>query len=220
MAELFSFPRRRFRDPQEARGAPGPAPDREPANGDGVGREWGEEALRLLARLTGAPVRPYATYDFGRQRDEGCLSVILTEGEARPLLAELRERLPAGTVAFIGTTRWLGDECHAGAELVVGPGESQFDILRLARTDGVNHDLTTEDIIAKLREYDAAHGITIVRAETDTVEFNLDRNPADIAAFAADLYAFCPDIVDQGLGSVSALAESIEVVGAVSLWWD
>ncbi len=59
-----------------------------------------------------------------------------------------------------------------------------------------------------------------MHAETDTVEFNLDRDPPDLAAFAADLYRFCPDIVDQGVGSVEELAVSIKITGAVELWWD
>ncbi|MBK6515411.1 MAG: DUF4253 domain-containing protein [Polyangiaceae bacterium] len=38
----------------------------------------------------------------------------------------------------------------------------------------------------------------------------LAKVPADVAAFAKDVYAFCPDIVDQGRGTVSALQRQIE----------
>jgi hypothetical protein len=184
---------------------------------EGARRKDAEEMLR---RLGGSEVRPYSTCDFGRERDERCISAVLPERRASALLPVIRPELPPGTVAFLGTSRWLGEELHDGVELVVGPGESQFDILRLARTDAVNYDMLTEDVVAKLREYDAAYGITITHAETDTVEFTLGRDPDDLLAFAADLYAFCPDIVDQGIGSVEALAESVEVAGAVYLWWD
>lgn len=179
-----------------------------------------DEARALLARVTARTVRTYSTYDFGRARDERCLSVILPDDAARAALATLRGQLPAGAVAFLGTSRWLGDERNDGVELVVGPGESQFDILRLARTDGANYDLDTEAIIAKLREYDATVGIAIAAAETDKVEFALRRTPADLATFAADLYAFCPDIVDQGVGTIEALAELIDITGIITLWWD
>ncbi len=214
MTELLPPSRRRDRL------APDPASADASAGGNGAGGAWREEARRLLAGLAGPPVRPYSTSDFGRERDDRCLSAILPERQAETLLPGLRGRLPAGTVAFIGTKLWLGDERHEGVELVVGPGGSQFAIPRLARTDGANYDLTTEDIVARLEEYDRDHGIVITRATADAVEFNLRRTPPDLAAFAADLYAFCPDIVDQGSGSVEALAEGIEIVGAVFLWWD
>ena len=132
----------------------------------------------------------------------------------------LREALPPGSVAFIGTTRWLGDEQHEGVELVVGPGASQLDIPRLVRSDAANYDMGTEDLVRKLREYDRDYGIGIFHAETDTIGFTLLNAPDDMPAFAADLYAFCPDVVDQGLGSVEALEESVEAYGQVYLWWD
>ncbi len=61
--------------------------------------------------------------------------------------------------------------------------------------------------------------IDIVRAETDTVVFGLVNVPRDLAAFAEDLYKFCPDIVDQGAGSIEALQENV-AGGRVLLWWD
>lgn len=188
----------------------------------GVGwASWRERAERALRETTNAPVRPYSTRDFGRERHERCLSVVLPEEEARALLPRVRSAAPPGSVAFIGTTKWLGDERRdGGAELVLGPGGSQFDALRLAATDACNHDLGTEELISKLEEYDEEHGIDVYLAETDTVEFALLSIPEDLPAFAADLYEFCPDIVDQGIGSVAELAEVVGAFGVVYLWWD
>lgn len=41
--------------------------------------------------------------------------------------------------------------------------------------------------------------------------------PSDLLNFAADIYEFCPDVVNQGCGSVSNLIETIEVTGQVLL---
>lgn len=179
-----------------------------------------DQAERSLARLDAERVRPYSNYEFGRARDAQCRSVILPEEKAKASLPGLREDLPCGLVAFIGTTWWLGVERNDGVEIVVGPGTSQFDILRLARSAAGNYDMDTEDLVEKLREYDQRHGIDIFHAETDTVEFTLRDIPADLSRFAQDLYEFCPDIVEQGVGSVEALAEGIEILGRVYLWWD
>jgi hypothetical protein len=176
-------------------------------------------ALRLAA-LSNLPLRAYSTFDFGRDRDERARSVIADKDSAEDLLLRFRAELPAGFVAFLGTTSWLGDEAHDGIELVVAPGASQFDILRIARSDAVNYDMDTEALIAKLVEYDRAYGIDILHAETDTIEFALVQMPDPLDAFCADLYEFCPDIVEQGCQSIDALEEEIAAAGRVFLWWD
>jgi hypothetical protein len=176
---------------------------------------------RRLSKLTGQPLRAYSTFDFGRSRDNTARSVIVPKDTAEEYLFKIREDLPSGVIAFIGTTNWLGDERHkGGAELVVAEGATQFDILRVARSDAVNFNMGTEDLIQKLQSYDEAFGINILQAETDTIQFDLVGNPEDFSAFCQDLYRFCPDIVDQGVGTVEAMEEGIMVTGRVFLWWD
>jgi hypothetical protein len=154
-------------------------------------------------------------------RDEQCLSVVVPTTEARSLVFALRTQLRSGFVAFVGTTQWLGDERHEGkAEVVLARGESQFDILRLARTDACNYDMGTEDLTKKLQAWHHSYGIDVFHAETDTVEFTLENTPADLQAFANEVYEFCPDIVDQGMGSVDVLKQAIETSHHIYLWWD
>lgn len=63
-------------------------------------------------------------------------------------------------------------------------------------------------------------GIDLFHAETDTVEFALKQLPADLRAFADDVYEFRPDIVEQGVGSVDVLVKEIKDRRQVLLWWD
>lgn len=180
-----------------------------------------QEPVILLEKLSGQPSRGYSTFDFGRMKDKQCLSVVVPEDTARPLVFSLRKQLPSGLVTFVGTSQWLGDERHDDkVEIVVGKGESQFDILRLARTDACNFDMDTEDLIQKLESWHFSWGIDIIRAETDTIELTLAKMPADTHAFANEVYEFCPDIVDQGVGSVDALEEVIKDYKHIYLWWD
>lgn len=184
--------------------------------------DWRDQVAVLLAAHAASPnaVRHYSTFDFGRQQDAACLSLVAPTDEAEGIVLQVRKQLPPGLVTFVGTTQWLGDERHGGKrEVVVGPGASQFDIVRLARTDGINYGIDTAMIVAKLQTYDQQHGIDIRHANSDSIEFSVDRVD-DVHAFAQDLYAFCPDVVEQGTGSMDALAESIDVLGLVHLWWD
>lgn len=178
-------------------------------------------AATLLEKLSGKKVRKYSHYDFGRLKDQTAISIVVPEKEGRPLVEKLRSQLGEGLIVFMGTSRWLGDEQHeGGVEVVVGKGEDQFAILNIARSDAVNYDMGTDDLIKKLRQYDKDYGIQIFHAETDTIEFTLNSLPKDTMAFARALYKFCPDIVDQGVGSVDKLEDSIRKYQQVYLWWD
>lgn len=175
----------------------------------------------MLAAASGKPVRDYSTCDFGREQVPTALSVVVPKKVARSLVAKLRKELPASAVAFMGTTRWLGAEKNTDqVEVVVAAGSTQFDTLRIAKSDAINYGLQTEQLIVQLQKWDKAFGIDLWHAETDTLEFDLKGQPPDVPAFAAEVYAFCPDSVDQGVGSVEALAESIEATRSVYLWWD
>ena len=175
---------------------------------------------KTLADISGAKVRLFWTQDFGRERRPGGFSVLVPEASAKAMLFELRERLPAGYVAFVGTSRNLEDPSVKGVELVLAPGSDQFDILRLAATDGVNYGLETEDIVSRLKRWHEQTGIDIWQAETDSVQFDFKRTPPDPQAFARELYEFCPDVVDQGLGDMEALEMALREQTSVYLWWD
>ncbi|MFL6672015.1 MAG: DUF4253 domain-containing protein [Massilia sp.] len=178
------------------------------------------KAEELLKQVTSAPVRPYATRDFGRARYGGGRSVVVAEADAPRLLSQLRQKLPAGLVAYVGVTRDLATNITGKAELAIAPGTSQFDILRTAATDGMNYGLKTDGIIQELQRWDEEFGIDIWQAETDTIQLRLKKLPKDMQAFAKRVYRFCPDTVEQGTGDVAALAVLIPKEKAVFLWWD
>ncbi len=179
-----------------------------------------ETVAQRLAEITQQTINDFSTYDFGRQQDFQAKSVIVEERIARSILFKLRSELTPGIIAFIGTTsNYAGNE-EVKAEIVVARGDSQFDILRSARCDALNYDLSTENIIVKLKSYDRYYNIDIFQAESDSVNFTLKNFPQDLTAFCQDLYDFCPDIVNQGVGTVSELEEAVEALGEVYLWWD
>ncbi len=179
-----------------------------------------EPVVALLRDAAQAEVRRFSDYDFGRAKDVRSISAIVAKSAAQSMLSVVRRKLPPGFVAFIGTTQWLGDQRHEGVELVVGPARDQFDILRLAHTDAVNYDLTTEALVKKLRDIHSVNPIDIFQAETDTIQFRLLRPPSDARALAKDLYEFCPDAVDQGVGTLEALEKTVVNDQVVYLWWD
>ena len=146
--------------------------------------------------------------------------MIVPTERAEAFLKSIRGQLPAGYVAFVGTTNNLNDPKVKGAEIVLAPGQDQFDIIRLAATDAVNYDKTTYQIIEELKQWDAQVGIDIWQAETDTVQLKLKSLPKDFPNFSQKVYDFCPDIVDQGVGDIESLQAAIKQERAIFLWWD
>src|SRR5262249_38127499 len=133
-----------------------------------------QDAGRQLAAIAKCPLRTFSTFDFGRGQDTAARSVVVPKDDAEGVLLKLRSQSLPGIIAFIGTANWLGDERHEdGAELVIAKGTTQFDIVRIARSDAVNYEMGTEDLVQKLQSYDEAFGIDIIHAETDTIEFDL-----------------------------------------------
>jgi hypothetical protein len=173
-------------------------------------------ARELLSSVGEGTVRDFFTYDFGRARDASGISIILKADEGKKLLPFLRKKLGDQLVAFNGTNNWLGDERHAGEEFVIAPGRSQFDILRLARSDACNYDMATEDLIKKLQKWDQDFGIDIIQASTDTVVFLVKSQPKDILSFGKELCEFCPDLEITAEDVKGILQESPEIY----LWWD
>lgn len=174
----------------------------------------------LLEKVAKSPVRKFSTRDFGREPYAGARSALVAETNATDLLQQLRRDLPGGLVAFIGTTRSLTEPPAIGVELVVAPGKEQFDILRIAASDAVNYNMTTDDLIKELRSWDREYGINITQAETDTIVVELRTLPANMKSFAKRVYKFCPDVVDQGVGDIASLVQEISRTRKVYLWWD
>lgn len=176
-----------------------------------------------IARETGQEVRPYSTYDFGREKDYNQCSVILFQTNAVELIQRVNPVLPNGVLLFTGTSGIrLGDEYQDDVELVIGRGKEQWDKLRIARTNGLNYNLTTNDIITKLSQFDEKYGIHIVHAETDDVGIEFLNWPQfeDLAPLCQEIYELCPDIAYQHGGSIDELKEVINAMGFIHLWWD
>jgi hypothetical protein len=105
-------------------------------------------------------------------------------------------------------------------EIAIIRTKDQYDIVRAMGTDGINYDITTGILIKKLKSWEKVCKFRINGASYDWVSAAFIVRPKDMAAFANDMYKFCPDSVDQGAGSVEALALEMKRTNAMYMWWD
>ncbi|MFI0940136.1 DUF4253 domain-containing protein [Streptomyces sp. NPDC021020] len=88
----------------------------------------------------------------------------------------------------------------------------------------LNHDNDVARLCAVLRSWEERFGIRVVGLGFDTLTVSVaapPRTPEEAAAVAAEHYAFCPDNIDQGCGSLEEYAAK-EVLDrtAWTFWWD
>nr|WP_251009471.1 DUF4253 domain-containing protein [Bacillus sp. ISL-39] len=118
---------------------------------------------------------------------------------------------------------YLAFICDSEREKIgIIPGSDQFEILQLQQTNGDNYNISNERVISKLREWHSSHPITVIGADYDWVEANFDVLPEgkELKTLAREIAEFCPDIVEQGTGSVNGLIEAITETKKMDLWWD
>jgi hypothetical protein len=88
-----------------------------------------------------------------------------------------------------------------------------IDELKSKQTDGANYGVSTEDIIARLKEWDAKYGIETSDIAHDSVTVRFKTVPDDTRPLADEIYAFCPDTVDQHFGCFEEMLDAVEETG-------
>jgi hypothetical protein len=103
------------------------------------------------------------------------------------------------------------------------PIDESWQAAAALRFGGWNECPGPEIHVALHRSWFERFGAEVACVTGDTVEMTVRRPPTtrDAAlALAWEHYAYCNDIVDQGTGSVSALAASLLDSGFWFFWWD
>ena len=177
------------------------------------------DVLQLLRQRTGGTLEQLV----GRSKTDG--EQVLAQGIQAKVYAQ-----PDGLPALVRRLRrelarrgYLAFWSHQGIALQrigVIRGADPYAFLRLKQTNGDNYGLRPEAVIAKLKEWAAKHPFEILGADFDWVLLYFPTPPRDAAAFAQEVYRFCPDSVDQGAGTIESLARELRTTRQLFLWWD
>ncbi|HSY19993.1 MAG TPA: DUF4253 domain-containing protein [Candidatus Acidoferrales bacterium] len=90
-----------------------------------------------------------------------------------------------------------------------------------AETNGDNYDISTEDIITRLKQWQKVCSFRISGVDYNTVTLKFDTLPKDIAAFVREAYDLCPDLVqiDEEI-DLPLLEKQLPKTKKLDLWWD
>ena len=145
------------------------------------------------------------------------IAVSVPEEKTDHVLASLRKKLiPLHYMPFLV-------EMNTGLKIDkigVIKGTDQYEILRIMQTDGDEYDISTQDVINRLKEWEKISTFEIVGADADWVEIEFKTLPRDLKAFAEEVHEFSPDSVDDGPGSIEKLINEIKTTKRLFLLWE
>lgn len=96
-----------------------------------------------------------------------------------------------------------------------------FAMVRKKETNGDNYDISTEDIIARLKKWQKLCAFRVTGADFNTLKLKFDTLPKNLHAFIRDAYDLCPDLVqlDEDV-ELDMLKEQLPRTKKMTLWWD
>lgn len=179
--------------------------------------DFSEEALTILKTNSPSKLMPlYKTDLFSDKPGELAGICIKTrKEESEHFVLKLKEELRE-----INYQAFVCDYDHK--EIGIIKGTDQFDILKVQQTNGDNYDISNEKIISKLKFWHRRFPFIIMGADYDWVEISFLIMPKseELKVLAKEIAKFCPDIVEQGTGTISGLIEEMKETGKLFLWWD
>jgi hypothetical protein len=96
----------------------------------------------------------------------------------------------------------------------------KYTVLKQIETDGINYDITNDSLISIIKTFDKKYSLELIGASGDWCEFIIHNEPKNWLQFAKEVYKVCPDVVDQGTGTVEALADEMKKTKRLYFWWD
>jgi len=160
-----------------------------------------EDVCEIMKEQTGCTLRRLTgfTEDYETENVDG-LSVAVERQNVEPLMTNLQPQLtPRGYRAF-----W-SEICESNGlkksdEIAVFKTTNHHSIIEIRRSDGANHGVSTDDVIRKLKEWENRCQFEVFGAASAWIAIQFQTLPNDICAFAEEIYDFCPDTVEQGVG--------------------
>jgi hypothetical protein len=105
-------------------------------------------------------------------------------------------------------------------DIAITKTKNQFSLLEFMNTSAPNYDLENADIISKLKEWNSQAPFKLVVVDEDRIEAIFLKLPHDMNSFCQDVYEFCPDVIDQGYGSIDEMIKDFSAKKFFWMWWD
>ncbi|KTE17024.1 hypothetical protein ATE71_03270 [Sphingopyxis sp. H115] len=145
--------------------------------------------------------------------------------EGEEYVAELGDwpAVPPDETAFTVANDILSGQPYPQAHILLLPTTRSWDVPAYLKWGGWNACPPAEIHVAAMRRWATNYGAEIVGISGDVMNIKVQRRPTDrdeAIALAREQYAYCSDIVDQGVGGIAALAAGLMTSDWWYFWWD
>lgn len=176
-----------------------------------------DEVLSIISKFTTGKLKPFYKTDLYTDKRGEIIGVCMEvkQDQAENLVLKMRKEMEV-----LGFLPFICDTEHN--KVCISQVSDQFDIIKIQQTNGDNYDISNEMVVSKLKEWHLRYPFTIIGADFDWVEatFQVIPEGKNLRSFATEMYKFCPDIVEQGSGSINGLMEELKESKKLFLWWD
>jgi Domain of unknown function (DUF4253) len=103
------------------------------------------------------------------------------------------------------------------------PAKASYEVPAFVGWGGWNENPAAEIHVAMLRKWHEKYGAELVGMTGDVLNLRIATRPAtkdEALALAREMYFYCSDIVEQGVGSIAALAALLMVSDYWYFLWD
>ena len=176
-----------------------------------------ESVLQITSMVAAGPLAPIHPLDSsGALAPPIGIEFGLDSGRVRAALSTLRGRLGPDYLVF-ESERGYG---YQPDSIGILRSRDTMSILRAMSTSGVNYDIDTDSIITLVRRWQRTYGFRLQAAGGDWLEGAISPAYNGWSALAQEVYAACPDVVEQGTNTVEALEAEIRRTKLLFCWWD
>jgi Domain of unknown function (DUF4253) len=168
-----------------------------------------EETRENIHRLIGYDENDYQIIAPG-------FTVTVPKDKTDGVLNSLRKRLiPLDYMPFVV-------EKNAGLKtdtIGIIKGKDQYEILRIMHTDSIEDDISNQDVIDRLQEWEKIASFNIIGAGSYWVEIEFKTLPRDLQSFAEEVDEFSPD-TEQEQGTIKDMIKEIKRTKRLLLVWN
>jgi len=104
--------------------------------------------------------------------------------------------------------------------LLILPTTDKYAVMVFTEVSGPNYEIDNTLVIKWMKRLERTHPYLLTGCGVDFLSGRFKSKVADPKALARSMYEFCPDIVDQGTGSLEALAGELARNKELYFWWD
>lgn len=198
------------------------------ADSDKNGLSIDSGLLLQIKEASGKSIEPLQRdvwkYNGGKEEhyvlDTGVIFKFVDEHTAQQLFRTYHQAVIKGGNYLFLTNMDFDDSYRSYYDVVIINEPDPFKVISLIGTEGVNYNLSNADVLNQLKAWHEKLGFTFEVIDIVRIHAYMDHLPADMAAFTEEVYAFCPDVIDQGYGSMPDMISDYRQNKYFWLWWD